>query len=193
MGIACSRRSVTVRLRISIEPEEEPLPVPATEAQERPEPVPASGDDDTEDSTSSSGWDLVAEQLPPVEFQLQQRRGYRANADAQFSRTLQLQLVPVLQSPFPCQLVHRDWRYYVVWEVPGRPDWGGIHYSHRALCWAQLRLQASTARPDLTPAAAFKLIKWYRAYGCSLQQLESAFRRESGQRQGSVNYFLWRY
>ena len=193
MGGSCSRRSLTVRLTLSIEPEAEPALEPATEAQGVPEPGQASGDDETEDSTSSSGWDFVAEQLPPVEVQLQQRRGYRANADAQFTRTLQLQLRPVLQVPLHCQLVHRDWRYYVVWEVPGRPDWGGIHYSHRALCWAQLRLQASAARPDLTPASAFKLIRWYRAYGCTLLQLEAAFRRESGQRAGTVNYFLWRY
>ena len=193
MGGTCSRRSFTVRLQISIEPEEEPLSEPAAEAQEVPEPEQASGEDTTEDSTSSSGWDFVAEPLPPVGVQLQQRRGYRANADARFSQTLQLPLRPVLQVPLHSQLTHRDWRYYIVWEVPGRADWGGIHYSHRALCWTQLRLQASSARPDLTPAIAFKLIRWYRAYGCTLLQLEAAFRRESGQGAGSVNYFLWKY
>ena len=193
MGGVCSRRSLTVRHPISIEPDEELVPEPATEAQGVPEPREASGEDDREDSTPSASWDFVDEQLPPVEVQLQQRRGHRANADAQAPRSLQVQLSPVLQVPFPCQLVHRKWRFYIVWEVPGRPDWCGIHFSHQALCWAQLRLQASAARPDLTLTTAFKLLKWYRAFGCTLQQLESAFRRESGQTAGRVNYYLWRY
>ena len=193
MGVTCSRRSLTVWLHISIEPEEEPLPEPAAEAQGAPEPSEAAGENDFEDSTSSASWDFIAEPVPHLQVQLQQRRGYRANSDTQFHRTLQLPLVPVRQVPLHAQLVHRDWRYYIVWQVPGRADWSGIHYSHRALCWTQLRLQASAARPDLTPASAFKLIKWYRAYGCTLLQLEAAFRRESGQRAGSVNYFLWRY
>ena len=106
MGALCSRRSLAVRLYISIEPEEESVPKPATEAQGVPEPREASGEDDLEDTASSASWDLVAEPLPPIEVQLQQRRGYRANADAQASRTLQVQLRPVLQVPFPCQLVH---------------------------------------------------------------------------------------
>ena len=161
------------------------MPEPATEAQGEPGPE-ASGEGDSEGSTSSSGWDFLAEQPPTVEVPQHQRRGYRASARGA------LRLTPVLQVPLHCQLVHRDWRFYVVWDVPGRPDWGGIHYSHHAFCWAQLRLQARLARPDLAPAAAFKLIKWYRAYGCTLLQLEAAFRRESGQVAGSVNYFLWR-
>ena len=169
MGGVCSRRSVTVRLHISIEPEEEPVPEPATEAQGVPEPREASGEEDLEDSTSSASWDVIAEPLPPIQVQLQQKRGYRASSDARFSRTLQVQLSPVLQVPFSCQLVHRERRFYIVWEVPGRPDWCGIHFSHQALCWAQLRLQASIARPDLTPTLAFKQLRWYRAFGCTFR------------------------
>ena len=152
MGGVCSRRSFTFRLHISIETEEEPLPEPATEAQGAPEPDRAAGENDTEDSTSSSDWDVVAEQLPTVGVQLQRRRGFRASADVHYLHTLQLPLAPVRQVPLHAQLVHRDWRYYIVWEVPGRADWSGIHYSSGALCWGQLRLQASTARPDLPPA-----------------------------------------
>ena len=85
---------------------------------------------------------------------------------------------PVRQRPTVAELRDQSVRFFVVWLFPGQ-DWTGIHWGRGATAWQQFRSYAAVHHSDLTPPAAFRQIRWYRAYGCNHQQLEAAFRREA--------------
>ena len=183
MGISCSRRQ-NFRVQIII----------TTEAEPQPEPAPEREDAASAAEDASDDWETVSEPRPPpigaappapvVRYVSRQ-----SLCDAAF-RPVPLQY-PVEQRPSLNQLLDNRNRVYIVWFVPGQPEWTGIHYGAGTHCWAQLRSWACAAHPELSPTDAFKRLRWIRSLGSNHNQVEAALRRESEGR-AVLHYWYWR-
>ena len=173
----CPRR---IQITVNIEPETEPEPVePASEREGAASAV---------DNESDGGFSLVGSEPPQAVLRPQSRPFLRNPARVTF-QLVALRL-PALQAPSLVELTNPRLRFYVVWEVPGR-EWAGIHWGQGLLVWRQLRSHAVDSQPALGSEAAFSTIRWHRCIGCSHDQLQAAYRRESG-RQELALYFYWR-
>ena len=87
---------------------------------------------------------------------------------------------PVVREPTPSELTHRRLHIRIVWDFPEHPEWNGVHFSLGLSCWLQVQSHTVVALPDLAAAAAFRRIRSYRCFGCSLRQIYAAYRRENG-------------
>ena len=162
-----------------------PLLEPATEAQEGAAAAQAEAAEGVSVGSSSEGTELVDVDSPisssghATATEVRQERADQARSDLLFGQALRSSrlIEPVLQIPLLPQLVHRRWRFFIVWEVPGRPDWSGVHFSFEDLCSEQIRLHAAAALPHLSAADACRRIRWGRAYGCTQAQLKTAYRQ----------------
>ena len=178
-----------------------PLLEPATEAQEGAAAAQAEAAEGASEGSSSESWELVdfaspsSSSRPAAATGVSQERRDQARSDLLFGQALRNRRLfeRVLQIPFIPQLVHRHWRFFIVWEVPGRSDWSGVHFSFGDFCSTQIRLHAVAALPHLSAADAYRRIRWCRALGCTQAQLESAYRQEARlPAQTTVRFYWWR-
>lgn len=86
-------------------------------------------------------------------------------------------LYPLLRFPPPLLPIQFSWTFSIVWEVPGRPDWGGVHFSWGSLGGDQIKLHAAAALPHLSPADAIDRIRWVEAIKFTHAQLRAAYNR----------------
>ena len=185
-----------------IEQEALPLLEPATEAQEGAAVANAEAADVVFVSSSSEETEIIdldfsdssSEQTAAVE--VRQEVAHSTPGALIIGRAICSSglLEPVLQFPPPSQPVHLSWTYFIVWEVPGRPEWAGVHFSFGDLCSEQIRLHAAAALPHLSSADACWRIRWARAYRCTQAQLKAAFRQGAGLPvEAPVHFYWWRY
>lgn len=89
-------------------------------------------------------------------------------------------LYPLLRFPPPLLPIQFSWTFSIVWEVPGRPDWGGVHFSWGSLGGDQIKLHAAAALPHLSPADAIDRIRWVEAIKFTHAQLRAAYIQGAG-------------
>ena len=190
-----NRRSLHLRIDIAFEPEAEPAPAtrPAS-AQEGTSAEPAIVESD------SDGWDVLPiGALPPTGSVtrvtqgspnvLVRRSRHREPGLPRFAPASQL-LEPEEWLPSRADLFSPRVRVYVVWSVPGRPEWRGIHYGKGTLAWRQIRSWACSAVPGQRPETVFACIRWQRCWGCDHDQLIRVLFRES-ESSAAYSGFRW--
>ena len=133
MGNLVCRRRLHVSISIDLEPEAEPAPTPAAE-QEGPSASEAEGEEDR--------WSVVGEDSSAVgSVTPSVGLAYRSQARVNF-RPSRILLTPSQFEPPASIFANRNWRFYIVWSVPGHPEWAGIHCSYGARAWTQINTVA---------------------------------------------------
>ena len=175
----CPRR-VVIHAHVDVNHTAKPDPEPALEQEGTAEPEVAS-------SLASSDWDVIA---ATPEQRLRRVASFTRGRALPVLEGIALPLRrPVEQIPTAQQFASRDYRFYVVWAVPGHSDWAGDHWSRGARCWTELRKHAARALGLVPENEAFKQTRWHRAFGCTRLQLEAAYRREGGT--NPCRYWFW--
>ena len=187
MGTTCPRR-LEVTISITAEPEGEPAP----EAPQAGEGPAAAGDD------SDDGWEPIPIGAAPAggpgrvvasSSYVRQRIPRQVGAIVE-PRPEPARLLPSERRPSLADLRRPQYRFYVVWHVPGQQGLRGVHYGAGTVVWAQLQAWARLALPDSTPREVFTALRFHRCISCDFQQLEQALFRESGS-EAEYGFWFW--